>query len=242
MKKYIPSLITCLNLMCGVCASILAMWGYFYQAYCFILAGAVFDLCDGAVARRLNVASPLGVQLDSLSDVITFGLAPSLMMFSWYFKTICEGASHPLAFVPLLLVPFSAIRLARYNVYDTAETQFRGLPTPASAMIAASAIAYGHCCTMAGAQSALLALLSTDWVIPVIAGTLCVLMVSRIKMFSLKGKIGKRHYALLAGVVAVVAGIAAVAPRGIMFIGYIALFTLLLFCVYILMAIVGLKD
>ena len=242
MKKYLPSLVTCLNLMCGVCACILALWGYFYQAYCFILAGAVFDLCDGALARRLDVISPMGRELDSLSDLVSFGLAPALMLFTWYFKINCEGEPSPLAFVPLLLVAFSAIRLARYNVEDSEQSYFSGLATPACAMIASSAVAYGHTCAIAGADSAILALLNSSWPIPVLALILCVLLVSRIRMFSAKEKLGYKHFILAGGALAIVAGIAAVAPRGIPFIGYLALFTLLLFCVYLLLALVSFKH
>lgn len=229
-----------MNLMCGVCACILALWGFFWQAYCFILAGAVFDLCDGALARLLKATSAMGKELDSLSDLVTFGLAPALMLFTWYYKINCEGSGNPLAFVPLLLVVFSALRLARFNTSDNGSaTFFRGLATPACAMIAASVVAYGDSCAQAGATSAILSILDTSWFIPVLAAVLCVLLVSRIPMFSLKGKLGAQHYILAGGALILVAAIAFVAPRGIPFIGYAALFTLLLFCVYILLAIVA---
>lgn len=225
--------------MCGVCACILALWGYFYQAYCCILAGAACDLCDGALARMLGVTSPMGKELDSLSDLVSFGLAPALMMFTWLFKLNYGGVSHPLAFVPLLMVPFAALRLARFNVGESQSHHFNGLPTPASAMIASSMIAYGHTCAIAGADSAILNLLKGGWAIPVISSALCLLMVCRIKMFSVKGKIGVKHYILAGGALALVAGIAAIAPRGLILAGYLALFTLLLFTAYILLAVVG---
>ena len=240
MKKYLPSLVTCLNLMCGVCACILALWGYFYQAYCFILAGAVFDLCDGALARLLDATSAMGKELDSLSDLVTFGMAPALMLFTWYFKINCEGTPSPLAFVPLLLVAFSALRLARFNACDNGcAPYFNGLPTPACAMIGASVVAYGHCCTLASAPSAILAVLGSSWFIPVIAAILCILLICRIPMFSLKGKLGFKHYILAAGAVILVVVIAFVAPRGIPLPGYLALFTFILFCVYVLLGLVA---
>ncbi len=239
MKKYLPSLITCLNLLCGVCACILALWGFFYQAYCFILAGAVFDLCDGALARRLGVSSPMGRELDSLSDLVSFGLAPALMLFAWYYKINCGDTPHILAFVPLLIVAFSAIRLARFNVFNSEESYFTGLPTPASAMIAASAVAYGHCCAIAGAESLVLNLLQSAWFIPVVAAILCILLVSRIRMFSVKEKPGAKHYILAAGALVFVVMIAFVAPRGIIAIGFVALFFLLFFTAYILLSILG---
>lgn len=237
MKRYIPSFVTCMNLMCGVCACILALWGYFYQAYCFILAGALFDLCDGFLSRKLNAVSALGAELDSLSDLISFGMAPALMLFCWYFKLNLGGIPHPLAFVPLLLVAFSALRLARFNTSGSETHDFCGLPTPACAMISASAVAYGHTCAIAGAQSAVLCLLNSAWFIPALAAVLCILLISRIRMFSLKEKPGVKHYILAGGALAEVAAIAAVAPRGVLFIGYAALFTLLLFCTYLLLAL-----
>lgn len=242
MKRYIPSFVTCMNLMCGVCACILALWGYFYQAYCFILAGALFDLCDGFLSRKLNAVSALGAELDSLSDLISFGMAPALMLFCWYFKLNLGGIPHPLAFVPLLLVAFSALRLARFNTSGSETHDFCGLPTPACAMIGASAVAYGHCCTLAGAESAVLRLLMSSWFIPALSAVLCVLLVSHIRMFSLKSRPGTRHYILAGGALLPVAGIAFIAPRGIPFIGYAALFTLLLFTVYILLAILSPKE
>lgn len=237
MKKYLPDLLTLLNLMCGVCASVLAAWGFFWQAFCFILAGAVFDMCDGALARALGVSSGMGRELDSLSDLVSFGVAPALMMFSWYYKINCGDTPHFLAFVPLLIVPFSAVRLARFNLFDSGEKSFRGLPTPASAMIAAGLVAYGHCCAIAGAESLVLNLLRSAWFIPVVAAILCILLVSRIRMFSIKEKPGAKHFILAAGALIFVALIAFVAPRGILLIGYLALFLVLLFTAYILLAI-----
>lgn len=237
MKKYLPDLLTLLNLMCGVCASVLAAWGFFWQAFCFILAGAVFDMCDGALARALGVSSGMGRELDSLSDLVSFGVAPALMMFSWYYKINCGDTPHFLAFVPLLIVPFSAVRLARFNIFDSGEKTFRGLPTPASAMIAAGLVAYGHCCAIAGAESLVLNLLRSAWFIPVVAAILCILLVSRIRMFSIKEKPGAKHFILAAGALIFVALIAFVAPRGILLIGYLALFLVLLFTAYILLAI-----
>ncbi len=242
MKKYLPDLVTCLNLMCGVCACILALWGYFYQAYCFILAGAVFDMCDGALARLLNASSQMGKELDSLSDLVSFGLAPALMMFCWYYKINLDNTPHFLAFVPLLLVAFSAFRLARFNVSQSGDTFFTGLATPASAMIAASLVAYGHCCAIAGARSAVLILLKTSWFIPTLSVILCILLVSRIRMFSVKGKFGLKHYLLAGGALLLVAAIALTAPSGISAVGYVALFAALLFTTYILLAIVGPKE
>jgi len=237
MKRYLPDLLTLLNLMCGVCACIMATWGLFTQAYCFVLAGAIFDIFDGALARRLGVSSPVGRELDSLSDLISFGLAPALMMFTWYYKINCDNTPHILAFVPLLIVPFSAVRLARFNVYDSGEKEFRGLATSANGMLISSIMGYGHSCAVAGAESIVVNLLRTPWFIPVAAAVLCILLVSTIRMFSVKGKSPVKHivFAVCAALIIIYDVVAG--PREISFAGHIALFTMLLFCCYILVSI-----
>ncbi len=242
MKKYLPDLLTLMNLMCGTCACALAMWGLFYQAFCFVFAGAVFDIFDGALARALGVSSGIGRELDSLSDLVSFGVAPALMMFCWYYKINLDNTPHFLAFVPFLIVPFSAVRLARFNIYDSAEKEFRGLATSACGMLIASIVGYGHSCTVAGADSLVVNLLRSAWFIPVLSVVLCILLVSQIRMFSVKGKFGPKHYILAGGALLFVAAIAFVAPRGIPAAGYIALFFTMLFTAYILLAIVGPKK
>ena len=83
MKKHIPNTITCLNLISGCIATYWAFQGNYYEmALIFIVAGAVFDFFDGMAARLLGVSSPIGKELDSLADVVTFGVAPSAMVFS----------------------------------------------------------------------------------------------------------------------------------------------------------------
>ena len=186
MKRHIPNIITCLNLVCGTAAVILTLWGYWWPAFCFVLAGAVFDFCDGAAARALDAYSDIGKELDSLSDLVTFGLAPALMLFSWYYK-VNAGSPSWAAFIALLIVPLSAVRLARFNVHDSKNTGFSGLPTPALAMIAGSAVAFSHLCVQNGADALLPRILCSGWFIPVAAVILALLLVSRIPMFSLKG-------------------------------------------------------
>ena len=137
---------------------------------------------------------------------------------------------------------FSAIRLARFNIEDSEKSYFSGLATPACAMIAASTVAYGHCCTIAGAQSLMLRLLGSAWFIPVVSAILCILLVSRIRMFSVKEKPDARHFILAAGALVFVAMIAFVAPRGILVIGYIALFLLLLFLCYLLICLLSPRN
>ena len=195
MKRHIPNIITCLNVVCGSAAVILTLWGYWWPAFCFILAGAVFDFCDGAAARALGAYSDVGKELDSLCDMVTFGLAPALMFFSWYYK-INTGYPSWVAFIALLIVPLSAVRLAKFNLDDRQKTSFIGLPTPALAMIVGSATAYGHICMLHNADGILLKLLCSSWFIPVLAVILALLLVSSIPMLSLKGHADSRKTAV----------------------------------------------
>ena len=104
LKRIIPNALTCSNLLCGGISVFLATQGAFIWAFVFILAGAVFDFFDGLSARWLKVPSPIGIQLDSLADDITFGLAPSMMLFCWL-KPILGWW----AVLALLMAAFSAI-------------------------------------------------------------------------------------------------------------------------------------
>lgn len=237
MKKHLPNLLTLSNLVCGTCASIMAAWGLFLPAFSFVLAGAVFDICDGALARALKVSSGIGRELDSLSDLVSFGVAPALMLFCWYYKINCGDTPHFLAFVPLLIVPFSSVRLARFNLQDSGKKEFRGLATSACGMLVASIVGYGHACAMAGAESLVVNLLKSAWFIPTLSVILCVLLVSTVRMFSVKQKFGIKHYLLAGGAVLFVAFIAFLAPRGINPLGYIALFFAMLFTAYVLLAL-----
>ena len=186
MKKYIPDSITLLNLLCGTLACILAMMGQSVPAWLFILAAALFDFLDGFAARLLKAVSPLGKELDSLCDLVSFGLAPSLMLFQWY---LYSGHTYPaFAYCALLVVLFAALRLAKFNTDSRQSVDFIGLPVPAAAMIAASATAFASVCDRTGTDTLVLRLMDSSWFIPVLALVLAVLMISEIPMFSMKHK------------------------------------------------------
>lgn len=190
MKKYIPDTITLMNLLCGSIACIMSLDGRYYPAFLFIIAAAVFDFFDGFAARALNAYSKLGKELDSLSDLISFGLAPALMLFNWY---RFSGVPHPcFAWVALLLPIAAAVRLARFNTDTGQGTDFLGLAVPAAAMVSAPLVAFVHETSVSGCNSVLsekmFALLCTGWFIPLLAAVLAVLMTSRIPMFSMKHK------------------------------------------------------
>ena len=135
VKKHIPNLITLSNLLCGAAAAIFILQEKdLITASLLVLLGAAFDFADGAVARILNVSGELGKQLDSLADVITFGLVPALMAYNLCLESIGDLDSR-LAYVPLLMAAFSGFRLGKFNI-DTRQTDsFIGLPTPANALL-----------------------------------------------------------------------------------------------------------
>ena len=129
--KHIPNAITCCNLISGCIAIMWATRGDFRLALLFIVIGAVFDFFDGMSARLLHVSSPIGKELDSLADVVTFGVAPSFMLSSWM-KDAC--IYEWLFLLPMLMAAFSALRLAKFNLDERQAMGFIGLPTPANAL------------------------------------------------------------------------------------------------------------
>lgn len=161
-----------------------AFEGVYPLALTFIIAGAVFDFFDGLTARALKVSSPIGKELDSLADVITFGFAPSAMVFSW----LCECADAHLdmavafvmPFAAFLLVAFSALRLAKFNVDERQTSSFIGLPTPANALFWGALVIGSHDVVIAHPYG---------WVfIIALVMLFSWLLVAEIPMFSLKFK------------------------------------------------------
>ena len=131
--KAIPSVITSLNLICGVAASIFAFSGEPQIAIYLVLASAVFDFFDGFAARLLKAVSEFGKQLDSLADLISFGFAPAALLFNLLDSNNVLSGYWP--FIVILIVLFSALRLAKFNTDSSQATGFVGLPTPASALL-----------------------------------------------------------------------------------------------------------
>lgn len=183
-KKHIPNAITCCNLLSGCISCVMAMEGNFVLALTFIVLGAIFDFFDGMVARLLNVSSPLGVQIDSLADDITFGFAPSFMVFTYMqgltFPEYLAPVAEALPYAPFLISAFSALRLAKFNIDKRQTTTFIGLPTPANALFWASLIVgYGK----------FISELNYGWLLMLgIIALSCYLLVAEIPMFSMKIK------------------------------------------------------
>ena len=146
IKKHIPNTITCLNLISGCIATYWAFQGNYELALLFIVIGAVFDFFDGMVARLLHVSSPIGKELDSLADDITFGFAPSAIVFSFLKGMGAETDSSlftlhsSLPFLAFIMAAFSALRLAKFNLDERQAMGFIGLPTPANALFWGSLI------------------------------------------------------------------------------------------------------
>ena len=186
LKKHIPNTITCCNLISGCIATYFAFQGDYRTALLFIIIGAVFDFFDGMVARLLHVSSPIGKELDSLADDITFGFAPSAIIFS-YLNESCAAANSTLCtlhsilpFAAFIMAAFSALRLAKFNLDERQALGFIGLPTPANALFWGALIGGLH-----GSQ---IYFEGMEWCI--IAGLLIssFLLVCELPMFALKFK------------------------------------------------------
>ena len=143
LKQHIPNTITCCNLLSGCFSILFSFSGMPVAAAIMIFAAGLFDFLDGFTARLLKAHSPIGADLDSLSDVVSFGVAPGFIMY----RLISEGMTEPIwplggislfACFAFLLPVFSAVRLAKFNVDDRQTTSFIGLPTPPMAIFMAS--------------------------------------------------------------------------------------------------------
>ena len=180
----VPNIITLCNLLCG-CGSVVAslMFCNFRLAFVLIVASAVCDFFDGFTARLLRQYSDIGVQLDSLADMVSFGVAPSTMMYVFASQTFTlfslpETVVAALTFVPFLMAAFSALRLAKFNIDDTQHDSFEGMPTPANAIFCASFV-YA---VVTGGKA-----VELEWV-ALISVLMSALLVSPVRMFSFKLK------------------------------------------------------
>ncbi|TAF77805.1 MAG: CDP-diacylglycerol--serine O-phosphatidyltransferase [Bacteroidetes bacterium] len=179
MIRNIPNFLTCCNIICGFFAIIAVLKGHYIIASYWVYAGAGFDFFDGLAARLLKAHSNIGKDLDSLADMVTFGLVPGFVVY----KLIGFSNNEYLPYIGVLIPVFSAWRLAKFNNDTRQSVDFLGLPTPANAIFFVSLI---H--IILNAES--LAFLNLDSIfilIPIVIA-FCLLMVSDIKLFSLKIK------------------------------------------------------
>lgn len=174
--RHLPNALTCLNLLSG-CVGIIAVWqGPADRAIWFVLAACLFDFFDGFAARTLNVSSPIGKELDSLADMVSFGLLPSLVMYR-LIDTLSSNSYLPYA--AFALAVFSALRLAKFNVDENQTESFIGLPTPANALFITSLVYLPSPFDM---------FISQDYLLVVITIVFSFLLVSPIELFALKFK------------------------------------------------------
>ena len=177
--RHIPNTITSCNLLCGVLGVIASFRGRPDIAFSLMLAASVFDFCDGLAARALKAYSDIGKELDSLSDMVSFGVLPSVMMCNHLYASY--GNSF-VSFIPVVLAVFSGLRLAKFNVDERQHSSFVGLATPAAALICASL------CDSAFAQPDSFIGLAANgrFFLPILSVVLSALLVSEIPMFAMK--------------------------------------------------------
>lgn len=192
IRRHIPNFITLLNLFSGCIAIVLAFHGELQVASVFVIVAAIFDFLDGMAARLLKVKSDLGIQLDSLADMVSFGLVPGIMVLQ--LMELSPDKPHadwfvlnPFLLIAFLIPVFSALRLANFNI-DTRQTEsFIGLPTPANALFFIS-LPFVIQQSKEMAWNSLLGVVQSYWFLTGIVIVFSFLMVSEIRLLSMKFK------------------------------------------------------
>lgn len=186
-----------MNLLSGSIGVILCLGGNIKAAFLLMLAAAVFDFFDGLAARALGAYSDIGKELDSLADMVSFGVLPSIMLHET--MVLC-GAAGWVTFLPLVLAVFSALRLAKFNIDERQHDSFIGLATPAAAIICGSlcyhtascnTLEYANLVAMTSGCN-IVSLCGSTWFLPAVAFVLAMLLVSEIPMFAMKFGKGKQ--------------------------------------------------
>jgi len=227
MKKHIPNTLTLCNLLCGCFGCIAALRGFPMYTFFFVIASGLFDFLDGFSARMLKAYSGIGKELDSLADLISFGLSPALSLMVVY-----ENEVHALpwlAYVPLLIAAFSALRLAKFNLDERQTKSFLGLPTPACALLVIPLCAYYPV-----SDGITRTLMVSEWFIPVLSVVLSLMLVSEIPMLSMKEKSSKLKAFLIGSVLLV-------AVTGVFVECNVCLWMVVVFTYYILLNLGSMK-
>lgn len=184
MKKHVPNIITSCNLISGCIATCYAFMGIPAYALMWIVIGAVFDFFDGLSARALKVSSPIGKELDSLADDVTFGVAPATILFQELhvvgYPSFLEPLRAVLPYAAFILAAFSALRLAKFNLDERQSLGFIGLPTPANALFWGSLVV--------GYQDVLQMTVYMPLILIALMLVSCWLLVCEVPMFALKFK------------------------------------------------------
>ncbi len=181
LYKHIPNTITSMNLLSGVMGVIFTLEGHLEWAFPLMILAAVFDFCDGLAARLFGAYSPIGAELDSLADLVSFGVLPALMLY----KVQPLDAPAILRYIPLFVAVMSAVRLAKFNVDERQTLDFIGLPTPSCAMVCGSLAYFLH--AGGGVPEG-----ASVWLLDAVAIVLGLLLVSEIPMFGMKIKKGHK--------------------------------------------------
>jgi len=182
-KKHIPNILTCTNLLCGSLAIIAAFeWNLIWASYLVGIC-ALLDFLDGMSSRFLNACSNMGKQLDSLADMVSFGVVPSIIMYKLILSRSVEPGFEPLSFVALLIPIFSALRLAKFNIDMQQSDSFIGLPTPANAILISSLPL-----VFMNAELKIVHYFNNLYFLIGLTLLTCYLLVSKIPMFSFKFK------------------------------------------------------
>jgi CDP-diacylglycerol---serine O-phosphatidyltransferase len=188
IKKQIPNLLTLANLLCGTLIIISAFQLQFENVAWLAVLALAFDFLDGTAARLLNVSSPMGKELDSFADMVSFGVAPAIVLYNYWGNEIYlpEVFGHSLGiygliiYLPLLIAVFAGYRLAKFNITEQSNDYFSGLPTPALALAC-------FALPLAAEQFELANIWLNDPVFIVLFCVLgSVLLVSNVKLFSIK--------------------------------------------------------
>ncbi|CCZ70708.1 cDP-alcohol phosphatidyltransferase [Bacteroides sp. CAG:702] len=184
MIRNIPNTLTCCNLFSGCIASCMAFQSNYVWAFVFIIIGAAFDFFDGMVARLLHVSSPIGKELDSLADDITFGLAPAAIAFALFqevhYPDFIQSLRPVLPYTAFLVAVFSGLRLAKFNIDTRQASSFIGMPTPANALFWGSLVTGEHAFLTSPHFNAVYLF--------VLVVVMSLLLVAELPMFSLKFK------------------------------------------------------
>jgi CDP-diacylglycerol--serine O-phosphatidyltransferase len=187
--SFVPSLFTSMNLTCGIIAAYLSLEGKIEIALLLMVIAAFFDFIDGFVARLLKVAGDFGKELDSLADVVSFGIVPGAMLFfvqKTHFPQFANGSALTflqwiLLLSPILIPVFSALRLAKFNIDERQKSEFIGLPTPATALFFASL-----CYTFISKPENILTHLNQPIIVAITIVVFSYLLISEIPLFALK--------------------------------------------------------
>ena len=179
LVKHIPNTITSMNLVCGILGVMCAVYSMPDYGLICMLAAAVFDFCDGLAARLLKAYSPIGKELDSLADMVSFGVLPALLVMNCMQE---QGVPTWLCYSALFIAVMSAVRLAKFNIDTRQTSDFIGVATPTCALLSAGLASY----VAGNPDSFLAAWAGTVWFLPLYSLVMGLLLVSEIPMFGMK--------------------------------------------------------